>query len=356
MYQIQVIYKNSCAYDTARLLQLHSQSSDVKPLMNSHNDSHEYKPPMSNFVNNNMGGGGGNSVTHSLGSHYLLSGEDAGTEDEIAWSTNASTSSKHFFAASSALTASAAIPIQMQGTLQGGNSSSLPLSYSEGSSSTIVGNMAYSFETTGTGMGAGDDMGRPSEGDRAISTFSDHEDEDSLYHSTGDESRVRLLQSRGSMGSIGPRRGGVSQSAPHELPHNQPSNWILWLIYRNYSVAAPDDVSVSTLSNSVARPTDTALSVTASTLLTTWRTNGRSIVFVSLFCLTGLYVSIVLFYIYYIQWDIAKGWVTEYIQCLVGAAMSCHTIPLTQSAIDVCALEACGSHPDPRPSQPLVSY
>ena len=366
MYQIQVIYTNSRAYDAARLLQLHSQSSDVKPpfMGAGHGQSHgggEYRPPV-NVSHMGLGGSsvGGSSLAPSMGrNHYLLSGEDTGTEDEIAWSTNASTSSKHYLAASGAV--SAAIPILQSHTAGTTNTSSRPISYSEGSSSTIIGGMACSFETTGTGAGAGDEMGsaRPSEADRAISTFSDHEDEDSLYHSTGEESRVRLLQARGSMGSTGSltrRVGGVPHPAPQELPQDQPSNWILWLLYRNYSTAGQDDQSVSTLSHSNSnRLPDTALSVTASTLLATWRTHGRSIIFVSLFCLTGLYVTAVLFFIYYVQWDSAKGWVTEYIQCLVQSALSCHAIPLTQQAIDSCAFEACGAHPSPRPSQPLVS-
>lgn len=99
---------------------------------------------------------------------------------------------------------------------------------------------------------------------------------------------------------------------------------------------------------------ESALSVTAATLFMTWQRNWRSIIFVTIFCLTGIYMLVALYYIYGKNHARQVAEVEAYIECLVVAAAECTTLPITQDGTDECAEIACGTHPDPRPNTPFV--
>jgi len=167
---------------------------------------------------------------------------------------------------------------------------------------------------------------------------------------------------------LGHARGGHARRDETEKP--APSHWLMWLWSRHHTQQARGGYGEFESSSDMASESteqspdfasrgsdlsDSALSVTAATLLLTWQRNWRSILFVSIFCMTGIYVMVALFNIYGIKYDFRKGVTTEFIECLVEAAHACTTLPITQEGVDACAAEACGTHPSPRPNSPLVS-
>ena len=186
--------------------------------------------------------------------------------------------------------------------------------------------------------------------------------------------------SKRSRSSKNKNKGASSSSTAVVLPHDQPESWITWLIQRNS--AGVDEVNNkkrNAKETTEYYPAEgeiddgynssemhlrevplastrgvTALSVTASTLHSAWALHGRSIIFVLIFSLSTLYVAPVLFDIYYLKFGETEHAVEEFIGCLIEAASLCNTEPLTQAAIDQCAEDACGTHPDPRPNKPLV--
>jgi hypothetical protein len=89
-----------------------------------------------------------------------------------------------------------------------------------------------------------------------------------------------------------------------------------------------------------------SVSVNLNLLKEALRYNGRSILFVIVFCLTTLYVAPSLLYINGIKYNDYVTGTEDYVACLVEAAFLCHV--KTQEGVDQCAKEECGRFPGDR--------
>lgn len=87
-------------------------------------------------------------------------------------------------------------------------------------------------------------------------------------------------------------------------------------------------------------------------LADTWKYNGRSIVFVAVFCLTTLYIAPMLFYLNYVKYDHFIDGTEDFVQCLVEAAAI--SPDRTQEGVNKFAEDVCGEVPSTRPDKPEV--
>ena len=76
--------------------------------------------------------------------------------------------------------------------------------------------------------------------------------------------------------------------------------------------------------------------------------NGRTMLFLIMFCLTTLFVAPILIYLQYIKYDIYMDSGDDFVECLVQASIQCED--QTQSGVDACGKDACGEHPGKRPN------
>lgn len=83
------------------------------------------------------------------------------------------------------------------------------------------------------------------------------------------------------------------------------------------------------------------------------RYNGRSIVFIVTFCLSTLYIAIMLFILNEVQYDKNVRGTEDYAQCLVQASIGSPV--QTQESCDAYAQQQCGEYPSVRPDKYEVS-
>jgi hypothetical protein len=76
--------------------------------------------------------------------------------------------------------------------------------------------------------------------------------------------------------------------------------------------------------------------------------NGRTMLFLVMFCMTTLVIAPVLIYLQYFKYDIYVNSGDDFVECLVKASIECPT--QTQGGVDACGEAACGSHPGKRPN------
>ena len=79
------------------------------------------------------------------------------------------------------------------------------------------------------------------------------------------------------------------------------------------------------------------------------RYNGRSIVFIVTFCLSTLYIGIMLFILNKVQYRKYVDGTEDYAQCLVQASL--RSPEQTQEACDAYAQQQCGQYPSVRPDK-----
>jgi hypothetical protein len=73
------------------------------------------------------------------------------------------------------------------------------------------------------------------------------------------------------------------------------------------------------------------------------RYNGRSILFVIVFCVTTMYVAPSLYYINSVKYDAYVQGSVDYVECLVYSSFICEI--QTQKGVDACAMARCGAFP-----------
>lgn len=79
------------------------------------------------------------------------------------------------------------------------------------------------------------------------------------------------------------------------------------------------------------------------------RYNGRSIVFIVTFCLSTLYIAIMLFILNKVQYGKYVDGTEDYAQCLVEASI--RSPNQSQEGVDAYAQHVCGDYPSVRPNK-----
>lgn len=74
--------------------------------------------------------------------------------------------------------------------------------------------------------------------------------------------------------------------------------------------------------------------------------NGRTMLFLVMFCLTTLFVAPILIYLQYVKYDDYMDSGDAFVECLIKASFQCED--QTQSAVDEYSKEQCGEHPKDR--------